>query len=102
MVYYHYDQYGNKFAMDDIVGDIVCDIGGSSWDKVYGAHQGASGPSDISSDRVLPLLEMDLGPGTWDLPGTLLGGPKMGKGGFKLFVLGSPQKQMISHGIHTL
>ena len=51
--------------MGDIVSDIVCDIGGSSWDKVYGAHQGASGPSDISSDRVLPLLEMDLGPGTY-------------------------------------
>ena len=51
--------------MGDIVGNIVCDIGGSSWDKVYGAHQGASGPSDISSDRVLPLLEMDLGPGTY-------------------------------------
>ena len=54
--------------MGDIVGNIVCDIGGSSWDKVYGAHQGASGPSDISSDRVLPLLEMDQGP-AWDTAG---------------------------------
>ena len=50
----------------------------------------AGGLGDISSDRVLCCRQLDL-------PGMdTAGAPKMGKGGFKLFVPDMEQKLMIS------